>query len=492
MIEIKDILISKKDERKIALIEGDKSITYRDLHLRADKNRGKLISVANNDQTIGIFLPNSIDYAIAYFSIAYLDKTIVPIETGLKHFHLNNIIEYCDIKLIITNKRYGKVLYELLAGRKDRLSIFCVDSGEIEWEIGNVDNQVYINDTELENVAILLHTSGTSSFPKRVMLTHKNLISNIESNIASLKLTSSDISLITLPMFFGYCNTSQFLTHLFLGATSVIMEQPFYPERFLRTIERYSCTNTTCVPSMLMLLMNVPSLKYDVTNLRYICFGGGNISTIKLKYLIQKFPTIGFIQTYGQTEASPRITALMPEDSIKKLGSVGKPIPGVEVEVISKSGNELKENELGQIIVKGNNVFKGYFRRKELTAETIQKGWLYTGDLGKFDKDGYLYIVGRLKNVIISGGLNIYPEEVEEILRNHPFIENALVKKEENELLGEIPVADIVLNSQNKLTETDILTYCLENLENYQIPKKINIVNTLPKTYNNKIKRASY
>ena len=204
----------------------------------------------------------------------------------------------------------------------------------------------------------MLHTSGTTSNPKRVMLTHKNLICNIESNIASLEFNEKDTTLIVLPMYFGYCNCSQFLTHVYLGGRIIIAPQPFNPAIFLQLIEKYKCTNTTCIPSMLFLTISIRN-KYDMSSLRYLCFGGGVMPVHKLKQIISFFEGTGIVQTYGQTEASPRVTCLLPKDCLRKIGSVGKPIPGVEIDILDKNGVPVKNGEKGEIVVRGNNVMKG-------------------------------------------------------------------------------------------------------------------------------------
>ena len=183
-----------------------------------------------------------------------------------------------------------------------------------------------------------------------------------------------------------------------------------------------------CIRDRLYLVTKSKKSRYSLQSLRYLCFGGVTISTDVLEKINNWLPLgVGIVQTYGQTEAGPRITCLLPQDSKRKIGSVGKPIPGVYVRVIDEMGKELPANSKGEIIVKGDNVMKGYYKRPKETARVIKNGWLHTGDIGVFDEEGYLYVVGRIKNVIITGGLNVYPEEIEEILHSYPDVEDALV-----------------------------------------------------------------
>jgi long-chain acyl-CoA synthetase len=289
-------------------------------------------------------------------------------------------------------------------------------------------------------------------------------------------------------MCFGYCNTAQFLTHIYLGASIIILDTMFLPKQFFQIVEQERITNFNCVPSMLLMLLEYKySDKYDYSSLRYICFGGSKMPESKLKMLIEKYSAIGFVHTYGQTECSPRVSALMPQDSLLKLGSVGKPIPGVRVKIINEAMEECLEDEIGQIIVSGPNVMKGYYKQPEITNDTILDGWLYTGDLGYKDKDGYLYLTGRLKNMIITSGINIYPEEIEEIILEHNSVSDVCVVGENDEILGEVPVAKVVLKSE--VDPRILIDYCKERLASYKIPVRFDYSTELPKTYNGKIVR---
>ncbi|MCX7923062.1 MAG: AMP-binding protein [Clostridia bacterium] len=490
---IKDILLSNKNSSKVAIKYSNEGMTYAQL-LGTTIFFAELIrSYYTGSKNVGIFLPNSMQYAVAYFTITLLDKVIVPIGIQAKKAEIQSTVEYCELGLIITNNQYIEALKDSLNDTEYMVTIFNIDdesflkAGLAKKDFENIKESVEIDEN---SVAIMLHTSGTTSNPKRVMLTHKNLITNIKSNIDSLKLTENDICLIALPMFFGYCNTAQFLTHLYLGATIVIMDEMFIPNSFFKLVQEEGITNFTGVPSMLLMLLSYRNrFKYDISSLRYVCFGGGNMPVEKLKQLIEDFPTVGFVQTYGQTEASPRATCLLPDDSLRKLGSVGKPIPNVKVRIVDDSGVDVGIGQMGEIIIQGDNVMKGYYKRPEETAKVKRNNWLYTGDLGRYDEDGYIYLVGRKKNIIISGGLNIYPEEVEELLMCHPSVKEACVVGEEHDLLGEIPVAKVVLKEPQTVGEGELINYCLENLAGYKAPVKVYFIQEFSKTANGKIKR---
>ena len=207
----------------------------------------------------------------------------------------------------------------------------------------------------------------------------------------------------------------------------------------------------------------------------------------KLKKLIIKYQTIGFVHTYGHTECSPRVTALMPQYSLSKLGSVGTAIPGVRVRVVDENMVDCLAFEVGEIIVSGKNTMIGYYKQQQITNETIQEGWVHTGDLGYLDQDGFLYLTGRMKNVIISGGINVYPEEIEQTLLEHECVEEVCVMAEEHERMGEVPVAKVVLRSE--ISAKELTKYCSSRLASYKVPVTFEFVQTLAKTYNGKIKR---
>ncbi len=492
---IKDLIKKQKNNHSTMLQYKGHSLTYNEFNYIVENKLERFSNIEVNSNNIGLFLPNSINYAIGYFTITFLDKVIVPIPIMAKENEIVSTVDYCELDYIITDSENKGTILECLKDNEYKVSVYNLDDNSIE-NIGKLERREFTNlsySTENnDNVAIMLHTSGTTSNPKRVMLTHRNLISNIISNITSLGLTERDKSLIALPMFFGYCNTAQFLTHLYLGASVYILEDMFLPNKFFNLVQREKITNFTGVPSMLLMLLTYKnSSKYDTTSLRYICFGGGNMPVEKLRMLIDLFPHTGFVQTYGQTEASPRVTALLPEDALRKIGSVGKPIPNVQVRIVDEYDNDLNVGEIGEIIVKGYNVMKGYYKRTEVTNDTIRNGWLYTGDLAQYDNEGYIYLVGRKKNIIINGGINVYPEEVEELLLNHFAVKEALVYGVAHEIFGEVPAAKVVLNQElvKKPSPEELINYCLDKLANYKVPTEIIFVDKIEKTKTNKVKR---
>lgn len=495
-MRIDDLLKRQCNNDGVGIKQGIRELTYRDWNVLAQELSNKVNKLVFADSNcVGVFLPNSIEYAISYFGIVYSNKVVIPIGIQAKAPEILSTLKYCEIDLLITNSKYYNFVVSILEDYDSKVIVYNVEAAN--YTIINRDKQFIIKSNYIEksgneeDVAIMLHTSGTTDNPKRVMLTHGNLIANIESNIKSLELRKSDVVLMALPMFFGYCNTSQFLTHIYLGAKMVIYEGVFVAKKFFQLVEKEGITNFTGVPSMLLMILQYKySLHYDISTLKYICFGGGKMPVGRLKELIEKFPSIGFIQTYGQTECSPRVTALMPKYSLDKIGSVGKPIPDVKIRINATTESEENSKYLvGEIEVCGKNIMKGYYKREDETECTKNGEWHRTGDLGYLDEDGFLYLTGRIKNIIISGGINIYPEEVEQIILLFDNIKEACVVGKPDDMLGEVPVAYIVLK-EGKVDIKKLKEYCFTKLARYKVPVEFTIIEELPKTYNGKIKRG--
>lgn len=485
---IKDYLIKQRDCCKIAIESQEGVITYQQWYVQSQKVSSAIKnSIASKRCNVIICLPNSIDYAIAYFGILFSGNVIVPIAPDCTDSEMMSLIEYCESPLIITNKnaypRFSRIATDTRAHPQCLIIDECLNS-----EYTHSEEAEQSEDDE--DVCIMLHTSGTMSEPKRVMLTNKNLTANVKSHVAALELNKNDVSLIMLPMFFGYCNTSQFLAHLYVGGKIVIHGNILRPSTFWKVVSEYDISNVTVVPSVLVNLYKAgleAQAGKAVSRLRYICFGGGRSNPKIIEALIAMFPTIGFVHTYGQTECSPRVTALMPKYALRKSGSVGTAIPNVQMRIVSPDGDILAPDEIGEVCVKGDNVMKGYYKHPELTAQTIRNGWLHTGDEGYVDGDGFLYLCGRLKSMIIYNGVNIYPEEIENVLLASEMVKDAIVYGVDDTITGEIPVADLII--ADGYDEQKLRAHCKLYLSSYKIPKIFNVVESIQKTYNKKNKR---
>jgi long-chain acyl-CoA synthetase len=469
------------------LIQANRIITYEEAIRYVEKAEVLLRELDITMQNVGLFADNSIEYVLGYFANAFSRNTNIPINVKLTDYEIKAELKYCDCNWVLCKEEFIVRIKTIRC--EIPLGIISINSAG-EFSIIH-HSETSARRENNDDIAVMLHTSGTMGNPKKVMLTHGNLIANTQSNIDSLGLHNKDVVLVALPLFFGYCHTAQFLTHTRLGGSIVIFDAPiFTAKRFCSLVQDYQVTCFTAVPTMLVVIDKYKYLSnYKLEHLRYICFGGGNVSLTMLESLINKLPNAGIVQTYGQTECSPRVTALLPGDNIRKIGSVGKAIPGVEIQIVNDADEPVGTGEIGEIRVRGENTTVGYYKNLEETAKIKKGEWHYTGDLAKEDDDGYVYLVGRKKNVIISGGVNIYPEEIESVIASFAGIDDVLVKAEKDELLGEVVAAEIVLQSTVEFSKLELEKFLKIRLAPFKIPKKYYLRKTLPKTSTGKKQR---
>lgn len=302
-----------------------------------------------------------------------------------------------------------------------------------------------------------------------------------------MEMDQDDRMHIVAPLF--HCAASHvFSIPVIYQGGMVIIEEAFSPEATIRTMEQQRATIFFGVPAMYSILLNTPLLeKADLSNLRLLCYGAAPMPYELVKKVKALFPDVNVQNLYGQTENSPGATTLKDQHALSKIGSVGEPLPQTEVQVMDEFGKPLPTGQVGEIAVKGPQVMKGYLKNEEETARTIKDGWMYSGDLGRFDEDGLLYIVDRKKDMIIRGGENVYPVEVEEVLYAIPEVLEAAVVGIPHEIYGEVAKAYIVLKEGNKLTEQAVIDFCKSQLASFKIPSAIEFLDTLPRNASGKV-----
>lgn len=323
---------------------------------------------------------------------------------------------------------------------------------------------------EEDETAVILYTSGTTGKPKGAMLTHQNLLSNAQAIIQLAELQPSDVLLSILPLFHSFGSTVCMVAPLLAGARIVLVPK-FDPRRLLGMIQQHHVTLLAGVPSMYALLLRTPVAAQDISSLRLCVSGGAALPGEVLRAFKDKFG-IPLIEGYGLTETSP-VATFNPPKGVQKAGSIGIPLPGVEVQVHDTLGNRLPPGEIGEIVVRGPNVMKGYYHLPQATAETIRNGWLYTGDLGYQDEDGYFFLVDRAKDLIIKGGLNVYPRELEEVLLTHPKIAEAAVVGVGDQTKGESIKACITPREGVTLTKDEVIDFMRERVAPYKVPNLV-------------------
>jgi len=440
---------------------------------------------------VAIVLNNSIEYLMSFFAVSGAGGIIVPFSAHMTVYEISRYIDRADVSIVITNRAYAKRLYDESDGSR-KITVICV-----AYDINRkLQAESCISDcSEADegdgDVALMVPTSGTTGAAKIVMLTDEQLISNMVSYRKLMGLDGHNVVYCALLLHHIYCICAQILTHISLADTFIVSDKPFFVKDFLKSVESEKVTITAFVPYMAMLLAEYPQPhEFNLDSLKYVTISGAKMPRSPYKVLTKKYDKVQFMNTYGMSEAGSRISIAAPFPNRFPIDSVGRPIPGVGVRIADEKGNEVAANCPGEILVKSSGVMKGYYKQQALTAETIAEDWLRTGDIGKVDEEGNLFILGRIKDIIISGGENICPLEIEECLIEHPAVREAAVVGQKDKLLQEVPCAFIVKkDTSEKPSPKDILDFCRGKLSSYKIPRSVRFLAELPKLSSSKVDR---
>lgn len=484
-----------------ALICGSHRLTYKEFWERVNRLANGLASLGIGlGKRVAVLLSNCHRFAELYLAVPQLGAVLVPLNVRLSPRELIEQLEHSEAVALFSSEPFREKLFAMKSFFP-KLK-FLIGSGLKEQ--GFQDYEEFINnfppqEIEIEfddqEVAIQMYTSGTTGSPKGVLLTHGNLIANTLTGIFERRFTSRDIFLNTAPMF-HIADVEYFLQIISVGGTNVFIDC-FDPLLFLETVQRERVTATWIVPTMLHDLVAFKDLnKYDVTSLKTIYYGGACLSP-ELFWRAQKAFPVEFSLGFGLTEASPLISSLRPEDHKgdpleveRRLRSCGRAVFNVDVCIMDEEGKKLSSGQIGEIAIRGANVMKGYWKMDQETQQVLRRGWLFTGDMGWMDEDGYIFLVDRKKDVIKSGGENIYSREVEEVILSHPAVKEVAVIGVPDERWGEAVKAFVVANDIVSCTEKDILDHCRKNLAGFKCPKSISFISTLPRNAMGKILKS--
>lgn len=447
-----------------------------------------------------ILLNNRPEFIISLFAILRTSAACIPLNVFLTLNELKYILEDSRAKVLISSSDFMPLLKKMLKHKEKgdpQLAhlekIILIDKKEEGFVYGpdlfrfSFKSEVP-KKIDSADLALLIYTSGTTGFPKGVMLTHANLYANIVSSVCALQIKSSDRFLLILPMFHSFTMMVCIFIPIYTGARIIIIKslRPF--QKILRSILVNRITIVAAIPPIYDILKNlkVPYLLQKLLRVRVCISGAAPLSVTTLTEFRQNFKRIVLLEGYGLTEASP-VVSLNPLKAEQRPGSVGLPVPEVEVKVVGEDESELPSGKVGELIVKGPNVMKGYYNLADESKKAIRGEWLFTGDMAKIDGEGYIYIVGRKKEMILHRGMNVYPLEIENALLEHPQIKEAAVVGKKDKLKGEVPIAFIVLKSDITLSERDVVAHCKERLASYKIPRIIKFRQQLPKTPTGKV-----
>ena len=486
-----------KFPKKVALIFGSRKITYQQLNSSYQKLASALLDLGIKEfDKVALWLPNCPEFVYSFFATLSLRATVVPINTMFKREEARFVIEDSQAKILICSVDKLEDSENILSRLDNLEQIICLkvhSDNNLVFDFKQlIESYQELNQTREikgDDLAEIVYTSGTTGKPKGACLTHNNLISNINDCAKAIKFTKRDSLICFLPLFHSFSSTVCMLLPLSQGAKIIIMRsvRPF--KRVMRAVFKHRVTIFIGVPSLYNILSEakVPPLKallnIFINPVRLYIAGAAALPVKVCKKFEKKFRR-PLLQGYGLTEASP-VVSMSPLGRRGKLDSVGLAMPSVEVKIVDKQGKQLSPEAIGELLVKGPNVMKGYYNLEEENRKALTGGWLYTGDLAKIDSQGFIYIIGRLKEMINVRGFNVYPREIEDMLYHYPRVKEAAVVGVAHRHRGEVPVAFIV--GQGQLGEREIIEYLRANLATYKVPLKIIFRDSLPKNSTGKI-----
>ncbi len=480
---------------KPAFVTGDESITYRELD---DSTNRLALALSESGFTPGdtgvVFLPNSIDYVIGYYGILKAGGTVTPANPLYKKDEIKHQIIDSAAKVIICNRDTAEVIGTIRQEARFQTIITTdkpISSGALSLQI-ILDTYpaespgIPINPKE--DVAAIEYTGGTTGFPKGAMLSHYNLVANAIQNASYLGWTEDDVIAGLLPFYhsWGACTCVNSPVY---AATKVVVIPRYDAETLLKTIEKEKITVIHGAASLFTMLINSPEIeKHDISSLRYVKAGAMPVPP-EIRDQWEEKTGVKMILAYGLSEASPE-THTSPPDRIKP-GTIGIPISDTDSRIVDQETGtkELPPGEIGELIIRGPQVMKGYLNRPEENEITLREGWLYTGDLAKMDEEGYFYIVDRKKEIIKYKGYTIAPAEVEAALYEHPAVKECAVVGEPDDITGELPKAYVVLKPGCSTGKEELIEFCKERLSPYKRVRLVEFIDEIPKTQVGKILR---
>ncbi|MCM8785683.1 MAG: AMP-binding protein [Candidatus Omnitrophica bacterium] len=489
-IKLREIVEKKKND--VAFVFKDVDYTYEKLEQETNKVANFLKELGVEKGTkVGIYMLNNPEYIYSYFALFKIGAIAVPLDHRLKTEELFPLLNHCKAEFLITTitKTFDP---EIIIKNVPSLKNIIITKGNfqkcisMEEKIKNISSDFPIKYINESDIAAIFYTSGTTGIPKGVIWTYRHLDSPIDTIFNYYKyFQENDVCICPIP--FSHNGGIVGVLLILFGIKLVVMEY-YQPLELLQNLQKYNVTGTFLVPTMFIGMLNLSEFdKFHLPSLRWAAVFGAPFSPEVIKKFNKVCPQAKLLSGYGLTEtAAPNF--LPPLDNVK-FGSVGKPVPWIDVKIIDEDGVEVKKGEVGEIIIKGWPVTPGYYNQPDLTSQVIKDGWLYTGDLGKFDEDGYLYIVGRKKEVIIVGGLNVYPNEVEGVIHKYPKVKEVAVVGVSDKLKGEAVKAVIVPKEGEEITEKEIINFCRQHLASYKVPTIVEFRKELPKTGSGKIKK---
>ena len=493
-MNIANVLISttKKFHSKPAVIFKDQPISFLALSDNVFKLANALLkSGIKKSDKAAIYLPNNPEYIYSYLALFSLGATVVPLDYMLTEDELASCLSHCQGKLLIAKEKDSLSLENLKKRVPSLENIIVLGESKSNFKsFQDVLNSARPLPVEIEiddhDPALIMYTSGTTGSPKGILLNYRHLDGSPKAMEYFVDLTDKDVKISALPLSHS-AGLIYIQNCICYGITLVLMER-FQPLEFLKNIQKYRVTCFHLVPSMYYAILHLKEFEsFDLSSLRWLVVFGAPSDPHLLRRFQQYCPRAHLLNGWGLTETCPPNTVI-PLGS-KKIESVGKSAPWMEIKVVGEDDNELPQGQVGEIVIRGWVVMEGYYKDPEATAEVIRNGWFHSGDLGRFDEEGFLYIAGRKKDMIKVSGEIVYSFEVENVLLKHPAIQEAAVVGMPDQLRGETVKAFVVSKKGLEVKSEDIRSFCRQHLAHFKVPHSVEFRDALPKTPSGKIQK---
>ena len=483
---------------KVAVVCNEVQLTFAEINLQANMLANWFLAqgVKKGDRAV-MLLPNCAEFAVVYFALMKIGVLAVILDFRLSPPEMAPLFDETEAQILITHFKQKTFAVRMLREKKHLQYVILL--GEEREEKGD-ENDLYHyegivekGNTQEPNIpikeedeALYLYTSGTTGKPKGVILTYDHLTYFSESMKAMQPLTERDIQGSVLPM--SHISGPIVLNLLVdMGHTIAIIDE-IRPKKILEEVQRNKINYFHAVPPIFQMLLNLPSRdRYDLSSLRFVAMMGTVVAEELMEEWAEEYPHAIPLQGYGATETSPLLTLTHYDDAPRKMASAGRVVPRAEVKVVDKNDKELPPGEVGEVIARGPQIMKGYFKNPKATALKIKDGWYYTGDLGRFDEDGYIYILGRADDMIITGGMNVYPSEVENVLLAHEKVAEAAVVGMGESERGQALKAVVVPKVGEEISKRELMRFCRDRLANFKLPKVIEFRDSLPRSRTGKV-----
>lgn len=483
---------------KVALAWRGGEWTYRELLERVNA-----ISAAMSSRGIGkgdvvaILMQNRPEFIATIYAVSRLAGVFLPLNFRLAGPELRYIIDDGQAVAVVTEPEFESALAGAIRGLDvpTRLTVGePTEAGFVDFDkfVAPYERQrVEVADVSKDDLQRLMYTSGTTAHPKGVRITHENFAWKSLGMLVQFGWNHREITVVGGPLYHVGALDMGGLTTLHAGGT-LVLQPKFDADDLLALIEEHGGTNCWLAPAMVNAILQSPQLRRrDLRTLSVILSGGEKMPESRIRQILDVLPDLWFADAYGLTETVSSDTFLDRDHMISKLGSVGRPLPHQQVRIVDIDGIAVSPDVIGEIVVRGPKVFSGYWRDEKATAAAIRDGWFYTGDMGRMDADGYLYVEDRKKDMIVSGGENIASPEVERALFEHPAVLEAAVIAHPDERWGEVPSAYVVVRPGDVLTAEDLMDFCRQRLAKFKVPKHITFIDSLPRTPSGKVLKRS-